>query len=57
MDSLIYDQVVLYYCKRVGVSQNTIDSTILLNTYSGVIPLDIDRTIIIKKPKGFPLDM
>ena len=57
MDSLIYDQVVLYYCKRVGVSQNTIDSTILLNTYSGVIPLDIDRTIIIKQLKGFPLDM
>ena len=32
MDSLVYNQVVSYSCKRVGVSQVTTYSTIFLDT-------------------------
>ena len=32
MDILVYNQVVSYSCKMVGVSQGSTDSTIFLNT-------------------------
>ena len=32
MDSLVYNQLVSYSCKRVGVSQVTTDITIFLDT-------------------------
>ena len=35
MDSLVYNQVVSYSCKRVGVSQGIADSMINLTTKLG----------------------
>ena len=47
MNGLVEDKVVLQACERVHIGEGTTDCAVLLCTNQGVIPLDIDRTIVI----------
>ena len=41
------DKVILEASERVHIGEGTTDCAVLLCTNQGVIPLDIDRTIVI----------
>ena len=47
MDGLVDDKVVLEASERVHIGEGTTDCAVLLCTKRGVIPLDIDRKIVI----------
>ena len=47
MNGLVDNKVVLQACERVHIGKGTTDCALLLCTKRGVIPLDIDRKIVI----------
>ena len=47
MNGLMEDKVILEASERVHIGEGTTDCDVLLCTKRGVIPLDIDRTIVI----------
>ena len=47
MNGLVDDKVVLQASERVHIGKGTTDCSVLICTKQGVIPLDIDRTIVI----------
>ena len=47
LNGLVDDKVVLQASERVHTGEGTTDFAVLLCTKRGVIPLDIDRTIVI----------
>ena len=55
MNGLVDDKVVLQASERVHIGEGTTDCAVLLCTKRGVIPLDIDRTIIIINFEDSPL--
>ena len=55
MNGLVGDKVVLQASERVHIGKGTTDFAVLICTKLGVIPLDIDRTIIIINFEDSPL--
>ena len=49
------DKVILEASERVHIGEGTTDCAVLLCTKQGVIPLDIDRTIVIIQFEDPPL--
>ena len=49
MDGSVDDKVVLEASERVHIGEGTTNCYVLLYTKQGVIPVDIDRTIVIIK--------
>ena len=47
MNDLMDNKLVLQTIERVHIGEGTTDCAVLLCTNQGVIPLDIDRTIVI----------
>ena len=47
MNGLVDDKVVLQSSERVHIGKGTTDCAVLLCTKRGIIPLYIDRTIVI----------
>ena len=48
------DKVILEAIEKVHIGEGTNDCDVLLCTKRGVIPLDIDRTIVIINLEDFP---
>ena len=57
MDGLMDDKVILEAIERVHIGEGTTDCAVLLSTKRGVLPLDIDRTILIINLEDPPLGM
>ena len=55
MNGLIDDKVILEASKSVHIGEGTTYCAVLLCTNLGVIPLDIDRTIVIIQFEDPPL--
>ena len=55
MNGLVDDKVVLQSYERVHIGEGTTDCDLLLCTKRGVIPLDIDSTIVIIQFEDSPL--
>ena len=47
MNGLVDNKVVIQACERVQIGEGTTEGAVLLCTKQGVIPLEIDRTIVI----------
>ena len=54
MNGLVDDKFVLQASERVHIGEGTTDCDVLLCTKRGVIPLDIDRTILIIQIEDSP---
>ena len=54
MNGLVDYKVVLQGSERVQIGKGTTDCAVLLCTKLGVIPLDIDRNIVIIKIEDSP---
>ena len=54
MNGLVDDKVVLQASERVHIGEGTTDCAVLLCTKQGVIPLEIDRKIVIIHFEEFP---
>ena len=54
MNGLVDNKVVLQSSERVHIGKGTTDCAVLLCTKRGVIPLDIDRTILIMQFEDSP---
>ena len=50
----MYNKVILEASVRGHIGEGTTDCAVLLFTKRGVIPLDIDRTIVIINLEDFP---
>ena len=47
MNGLVDDKVLLEASERVNIGEGTTECAVLVCTKRGVVPLDIDRTIVI----------
>ena len=54
MNGLVYNKVVLQASERVQIGEGTTDCAVLFCTKRGVIPLDIDRKIVIIEFEDYP---
>ena len=57
MNGLVENKVVFEASERVQIGKGTTDCAVLLYTKRGVIPLDIDRKIVIINFEDPPLSM
>ena len=57
MHGLVDDNVVLQACEIIHIGEGTTYYAVLLSTKRGVIPLDIDRKIVIINFEDPPLSM